>query len=128
MFHPRITSFFIIINIYHSLIHNLYLMSSLQTIVLASSIIYHHNLISNFRNYDIMITCSVILHHFHTYFHYATSRYDSAPALFYILAIGSYSLGVKYKCNYMHGYLHIFGVIANILLNNCIIMNSSYKY
>ena len=70
MFHPKITSFFIIINIYHSLINELYVMSSLQIIVLTSSIIYHHNLINNFRYYDIAISCSVIAHHFYLYSYY----------------------------------------------------------
>ena len=119
MFHPKITSFFIIINIYHSIINNLILMSSLQTIVLASSIIYHHNLITNFRIYDICITCTVISHHFYIYSYYFID--DLKPSIFYILAITSYCIGVKKHIDYMHGYLHIFGVIANILLNNCLV-------
>ena len=121
MFHPKITSFFIIINIYHSIINNLILMSSLQTIVLASSIIYHHNLITNFRIYDICITCTVISHHFYIYSYYFID--DLKPSIFYILAITSYYIGVKKHIDYMHGYLHIFGVIANILLNNCLVNN-----
>lgn len=122
MFHPKITSFFIIINIYHSIINELYSMSSLQTVVLTSSIIYHHTLINNFRNYDIGITCSVIGHHFYIYSYYFLN--DMKPSLFYCLAITSYFIGLKKNIDYMHGYLHIFGVIANILLNNCIINNS----
>ena len=121
MFHPKITSFFIIINIYHSLINELYVMSSLQTIVLTSSIIYHHNLIRHFRYYDITIACSLITHHFYLYYYYIID--DWKPSLFYSLAIGSYVIGVKQNIEYMHGYLHIFGVIANILLNNCLVNN-----
>ena len=94
-------------------------MSSLQTIVLASSIIYHHNLITNFRIYDICITCSVISHHFYIYSYYFID--DLKPSIFYILAITSYYIGVKKHIDYMHGYLHIFGIIANILLNNCLV-------
>ena len=122
MFHPKITSFFIIINIYHSLINELMIMSSLQTVVLTSSIIYHHNLIPNFRNYDIVITCSVITHHFYIYSYYILD--DMKPSLFYCLAIISYFIGLQKNIDYMHGYLHIFGIIANILLNKCIINNS----
>ena len=125
MFHPKITSFFIIINIYHSIINNLILMSSLQTIVLASSIIYHHNLITNFRIYDICITCTVISHHFYIYSYYFID--DLKPSIFYILAITSYYIGVKKHIDYMHGYLHIFGVIANILLNECIVSRQLIK-
>jgi hypothetical protein len=121
MFHPKITSFFIIINIYHSIINDLVLMSSLQSIVLISSIIYHHNLITNFRNYDICITCSVITHHFYIYSYYLID--DLKPGIFYILSIMSYYISVKKNIDYMHGYLHIYGVIANILLNECIIKN-----
>ena len=119
MFHPKITSFFIIINIYHSLINELMIMSSLQTVVLTSSIIYHHNLIPNFRNYDIAISCSVIGHHIYIYSYYIID--DLKPGLFYCLAITSYFIGLKKNSDYMHGYLHIFGIIANIVLNKCII-------
>ncbi len=121
MFHPKITSFFIIINIYHSLLNELYIMSSLQTIVLTSSIIYHHNLIPHFRYYDIAITCSVITHHFYLYSYYFID--DLKPSLFYSLAISSYFIGVTQNIEYMHGYLHIFGIIANILLNQCLVNN-----
>ena len=119
MFHPKITSFFIIINIYHSIINELYSISSLQTVVLTSSIIYHHNLIPNFRKYAIAISCSVIGHHFYIYSYYFVN--DIKPSLFYCLAITSYFIGLKKNSDYMHGYLHIFGIIANILLNKCII-------
>ena len=122
MFHPKITSFFIIINIYHSIINELYVMSALQTIVITSSIIYHHNIIHNFRNYDIGITCSVILHHFYIYSYYFLN--DIKPSIFYSLAISSYIIGLKKNNDNMHSYLHIFGIIANILLNKCIIQNS----
>ena len=93
-------------------------MSSLQTVVLTSSIIYHHNLIKQFRNYDIGITCSVIGHHFYIYSYYILD--DMKPCLFYCLAIISYFIGLQKNIDYMRGYLHIFGVIANILLNKCI--------
>ena len=125
MFHPKITSFFIIINIYHSIINELYIMSSLQTIVLISSIIYHHKLIRHFRYYDIGIACSIISHHFYLYSYYFID--DWKPSLFYSLAIGSYVIGVKQNNDYMHGYLHIFGVIANILLNNCLVNNKLHN-
>ena len=125
MFHPKITSFFIIINIYHSIINNLVLMSSLQTIVLISSIIYHHNLIPNFRNYDICIACSITSYHFYIYSYYFIE--DLTPSIFYILALNSYYIGFKKNIDYMHGYLHIFGVIANILLNECIINSNNLK-
>ena len=123
MFHPKITSFFIIINIYHSLINDLILMATLQTIVLISSIIYHHNLIEDFRNYDICIACSVIMHHFYIYSYFFLDNLK--PCIFYILAIVSYFVGVEKNNEYMHGYLHIFGIIANILLNVCIVSNTN---
>ena len=94
-------------------------MSSLQTIVLLSSVIYHNNLINNFRNYDICITCSIIAYHLYIYLYYFL-MIDLTPGIFYILGIRSYYLGVKINCNYMHGYLHIFGIIGNILVNNLI--------
>lgn len=119
MFHPKITSLFISINIYHSICNDLYFMSFLQTIVLISSIIYHNNLINNFRNYDICITCSIIVYHLYIYLYYFL-MIDLTPCIFYILGIRSYYLGVKINCNYMHGYLHIFGIIGNILVNNLI--------
>jgi len=118
MFHPKITSFFIIINIYHSIINELYIMSLLQTVVFTSSIIYHHTLINNFRNYDIGIVCSVIGYHFYVYSYYFLN--DMKPSIFYILAITSYFIGLNKNIDYAHGYLHIFGIIANILLNKCI--------
>ena len=124
MFHPKITSFFIIINIYHSIINELYSISSLQTVVLTSSIIYHHNLIPNFRNFDILISNSVILHHFYLYSYYISFEYyNLVPCIFYILAIGSYIAGRLYNNDIYHGYLHIYGVIANIMLNNCLVCN-----
>ena len=101
---------------------NLYIMSSLQIIVLTSSIIYHHNLINNFRYYDIAISCSVIAHHFYLYSYYFID--NLIPSIFYILAIISYFIGLKQNNDYMHGYLHIFGVIANILLNQCLVNNN----
>ena len=121
MFHPKITSFFIIINIYHSITNRLYFMACLETIVFISSIIYHHNLINDFRNYDIAISCSVILHHFYIYSYYFIN--DFKPSIFYILAIASYYSGVKLNNDNLHGYLHMFGILANILLNNCLLYN-----
>jgi hypothetical protein len=123
MFHPKITSFFIIINIYHSIINDLMLMATLQTIVLISSIIYHHNLIEEFRNYDICIACSITSYHFYIYSYYLID--DFKPCIFYILAISSYFIGVEKNNDYMHGYLHIFGIIVNILLNLSIVSNTN---
>ena len=122
MFHPKYTSFLIILNIAHSLYNSLYFMSLLQTCVLTTSIIYHNNLIENFRNYDILVTISVILHHFYLYsYHISFEYYAILPSLFYVLAIGSYITSKTYNDDIYHGYLHIYGVIANILLNNCLV-------
>jgi len=41
--------------------------------------------------------------------------------MFYILAIKSYISGKIYDDDIQHGYLHIYGVIANILLINLFI-------
>ena len=122
MFHPKYTSFLISINIFHGLYMQLYLISFLESCVFVSSIIYHYKLIPNFRNYDIILTNSVILHHFYLYSYHIFEDY--LPAIFYILAIGSYIFGCVYNNNIYHGYLHIYGVIANILLKNCLVYYS----
>lgn len=122
MFHPKYTSFLISLNVLHSIYNSQYYISLLESCVLLSSIIYHHNLIPNFRYYDIVITNSAILHHLYLYSHYITYEiYKLIPAFFYILAIGSYISGRIHNCNIYHGYLHIYGVIANILLIICIL-------
>ena len=99
-------------------------MSLLQTCVLGTSIIYHNNLIENFRNYDIIVANSVILHHFYLYSYYISFEYYAMlPSFFYVLGIGSYIASKIYDHDddIYHGYLHIYGVIANILLNNCVV-------
>jgi hypothetical protein len=124
MFHPKYTSFLICLNIIHSLCNELYIMTILQFFVLTTSIIYHHNLIPNFRNFDILISNSVILYHFYLYSYYISFEYyNLVPCIFYILAIGSYIAGRLYNDDIYHGYLHIYGVIANIMLNNCLVYN-----
>jgi len=122
MFHPKYTSFLISLNVLHSIYNSQYYISFLESCVLLSSIIYHHNLIPNFRYYDIVITNSAILHHTYLYsYHISYEFYNLIPAFFYILAIGSYIFGRIHNCNIYHGYLHIYGVIANILLIRCIL-------
>ena len=123
MFIPKYTSFLITLNILYSLYNELYFNSLLETCVLATSIIYHHNLIENFRNYDILVANSVILHHFYLYsYHISSDKYTIYPSIFYMLAIYSYISGKLYDNDIYHGYLHIYGVIANILLVNCLIV------
>ena len=80
-------------------------MSSLQTIVLASSIIYHHNLINNFRNYDICIACSITSYHFYIYSYYFID--DLTPGLFYVLAVNSYYIGLKKNIDYNHMFVNL---------------------
>jgi hypothetical protein len=117
MFHPKYTSFLITLNILYSIYNRLYFNSFLETCVLVTSIIYHHNLIENFRNYDILIANSVALHHFYLYsYHISSDKYTIYPSIFYMLSIYSYICGRLYDSNICHGYLHIYGVIANILL------------
>ena len=83
--------------------------------MLVTSIIYHHNLIENFRNYDILVVNSVILYYFYLYSYHISSEYNTLlPAMFYILAIKSYISGRIYDDNILHGYLHIYDLIANI--------------
>jgi hypothetical protein len=132
MFHPKITSYFISINILHSLYNSLYTMAILETCVLATSIIYHNNIIPNFRKYDMIVANSIILHHFYLYSEYISNMNNTnninnttnyTPALFYSLAIGSYISGRVYNEDRYHGYLHIYGIIANILLNTCLVSN-----
>ena len=41
--------------------------------------------------------------------------------MFYILAIKSYISGKIYEDDILHGYLHIYGLIANILLINLLV-------
>ena len=117
MFHPKYTSFLIIVNILYSIYNELYFHSFLETCVLTTSIIYHHNLIENFRNYDILVVNCVILHHFYLYsYHISSDKYTIYPSIFYMLAIGSYISGKIFDNDIYHEYLHIYGVIANILL------------
>ena len=121
MFHPKYTSFLILLNIIYSYCNELYFNSFLESCVLVTSIIYHHNLIENFRNYDILIANSVILYYFYLYsYHISFEYYGLLPAMFYILAISSYISGKIYDNSIQHGYLHIYGVIANILLINLV--------
>lgn len=119
MFQPKYTSFLILLNIIYSYCNGLFFNSFLESCVLATSIIYHHNLIENFRNYDIIVANSVILYYFYLYsYHISSEYYALLPAMFYILAIKSYISGKIYDDDIQHGYLHIYGVIANILLIN----------
>ena len=119
MFHPKYTSFLILLNIIYSYCNELYFNSFLESCVLVTSIIYHHNLIANFRKYDILIANSVILYYFYLYsYNISFEYYGLLPAMFYILAISSYISGKIYDDSIQHGYLHIYGVIANILLIN----------
>ena len=81
-----------------------------------------NNLIENFRNYDILVVNSVILYYFYLYSYHISSEYHTLlPAMFYILAIKSYISGRIYDDNILHGYLHIYGLIANILLINLMV-------
>jgi hypothetical protein len=83
MFHPKYTSFLITLNILYSIYNRLYFNSFLETCVLVTSIIYHHNLIENFRNYDILIANSVALHHFYLYsYHISSDKYTIYPLYF----------------------------------------------
>jgi hypothetical protein len=122
MFYPKYTLFLITLNILYSLYNELYFNSLLETFVLATSIIYHHNLIENFRNYDILVANSVILHHFYLYsYRISSDKYTIYPSIFYMLAIYSYISGKLYDNDIYHGYLHIYDVIANILLINVLV-------
>ena len=76
------------------------------------------------NNYDIILTNSVILHHFYLYSYHIFE--DCLPAIFYSLAIVSYISGSLYNNDIYHGYLHIYGVIANILLKNCFNFNKIF--
>ena len=119
MFHPKYTLFLISINIFHSLYNSQYFISFLESCVITTSIIYHHNIIPNFRNYDILVTNSVTLHHFYLYSYHISFEYEKClPGVFYTLAIMSYISGKIYNNDKYHGYLHIYGVIANTLLKN----------
>ena len=60
----------------------------------------------------------VTLHYFNLYSYHISEDY--LPAIFYILAIGSYISGCLYNNDIYHGYLHMYGVISNILLKNCL--------
>ena len=122
MFHPKYTLFLITLNIFYSIYNELYFNSLLETCVLATSIIYHHNIIENFRKYDIIVTNSVILHHLYIYvYHITYDNYTIYPSIFYMLSIYSYISGRLYDNDIYHGYLHIYGVIANILLVNLLV-------
>ena len=122
MFHPKYTSFLVLLNIIYSYCNSLYFNSFLESCVLVTSIIYHYNLIENFRNYDILIVNSVILYYFYLYSYHISFEYHTLlPAMFYILAIKSYISGRIYDDNILHGYLHIYGLIANILLINLMV-------
>lgn len=125
MFLPKYTLFLISINIFHSLYNSQFFVSLLEICVLISSIFYHYNLIDNFRNYDILITNSVILHHFILYYYHISYEFETIlPSIFYILAIISYIYGAICNNDIYHGYLHIFGVIANILSKKYLIYDS----
>ena len=125
MFLPKYTLFLISINIFHSLYNSQFFVSLLEICVLISSIFYHYNLIDNFRNYDILITNSVILHHFILYYYHISYEFETIlPSIFYILAILSYIYGAIYNDDIYHGYLHIFGVIANILSKKYLVYDS----
>jgi len=125
MFLPKYTLFLISINIFHSLYNSQFFVSLLEICVLISSIFYHYNLIDNFRNYDILITNTVILHHFILYYYHISYEFETIlPSIFYVLAILSYIYGAMYNDDIYHGYLHIFGVIANILSKKYLVYDS----
>jgi hypothetical protein len=129
MINPKYTSFFIIINVVYSFFHSFYLLAFLEFCVMITSIIHHNGLITNFRKYDLTVTFSVILYHWCIYAYLITSNYYTwLPCIFYVIGISLYLLSDEYNpivknnifVDKYHGYMHIFGLIANIFLINCL--------
>jgi hypothetical protein len=135
MINPRYTSFFIIFYVVYSCYNSFYLLASLGTCVLSTSIIHHNKLIPNFRKYDWPLTFIIILYHLNIYAYLITHDYYTwLPALFYVLGASSYYLSLTTpKPNLppthlfydtYHGYYHIYGLIGNLILINCIKNNN----
>jgi len=131
MFNPRYTSFLIIIYVLYSYYKSFYVLASLGTCVLTTSIIHHNKLMPNFRKYDLPLTFIIILYHLNVYaYHITHDYYTWLPCLFYVIGGCSYYLSLTtpkpnlppthlFHDKY-HGYYHISGLIGNILLINCI--------
>jgi len=139
MFNPRYTSFLILIYVFYSYYHSFYLLASLGSCVLTTSIIHHNKLITNFRKYDITIAFSIILYHLYLYAYLITTNYYTwLPACFYTLGGFSYLLSLTMpKPNLppkhifydkYHGYYHLSGLIGNLIFIKCLKNNSLLEY
>ena len=138
MFNPRYTSFFILFYMVYSYYYSFYRLTALGSCVLTTSLI-HHNKLMNIRKYDVSISFSIILYHLYLYAYLITKEYYTwLPCLFYVLGGYSYLLSLtkpkpdipKKHIFYdkYHGYYHIYGLIGNLILINCLKNNSLLQY
>lgn len=131
MFNPRYTSFLILVYVFYSYYYSFYLLASLGSCVLTTSIIHHNKLIPNFRAIDISLTFSIILYHLKLYAYLITYDYYTwLPAMFYVLGCFSYLLSLtkpkpKLSPKHLfydkyHGYYHISGLVGNLIFIKCL--------
>jgi hypothetical protein len=120
--HPRFTILTVIFSSYHAYLSNLYLLSLMQFMILVAGIIYHNqfhkDFFPNFRYVDITIVLYATCHHINHYYYYCLDDY--LCLYFYITGMSCYLLGLYFNSNRLHCGIHIFNVIGNLALQECI--------
>ena len=120
--HPRFTILTVIFSSYHAYLTNLYLLSLMQFMVLVAGIIYHNqfhkDFFPNFRYVDVIIVLHGMYHHINHYYYYCQDNH--LFVYFYITGISCYLLGLYFNSNRLHCGIHIFSVMGNFALHECI--------
>jgi hypothetical protein len=122
LLHPRFTILTLLLSSYHAYLLDLYILSVMQILVVNAGIIYHNQfhkeLFPNFRYVDIMIAlCGM----YYNAIYYSYYCYDSNMCVyFFTTAILFYLLGLYFNSNRLHCGIHIFSVIGNLALQECI--------
>lgn len=119
---PKISILFVIYSSYHAYSKNLYLLLFCQVLILISGIIYHNkyhqNIFPNFRYFDMIIVLFGLYHHID---HYNKECFEDYLFIYlYLSGILSYIIGLYLNSNKIHCGIHIFAVLGNIALHNCI--------
>ena len=115
---PRFTIFSVILSLFHGYYYGIYFLAILQSIILISGIIYHHNIIKCkiYRYIDILIVIYSLYYHMDYY-----NKCEKNSYLFlslYLLGIVFYFVSLYTQNNKYHCGIHILPVLGNIVLHN----------
>jgi hypothetical protein len=117
----KISLWLILFSAYDAYLLKLYSLSFFQMMIFITSLIYHNNLIKNFRIIDIIIVQIGLF--FHIYSFTKESKKNGMCMLMYGFGIYSYLLSRILNEEEYHCGVHIFPVIGNLLLHRMIINN-----